>query len=158
MPRNETSEPVKFEGVTPILRVEDVSQSVDYYVQKLGFQINFQTPDFASVSRDRCCLFLCQGDQGHPGSWVWIGVQDVDALFDEYRKAGVRVRNPPTNYAWACEMQVEDPDGNILRLGSDSKRDQPVGAWLDMRGNRWTHSAMGEWTRVPNPSPADSKP
>ncbi len=151
MPASERSDPVKFEGVTPILRVEDVARSVDYYVQKLGFKINFQTPGFVSVSRDRCCLFLCEGDQGHPGSWVWVGVDDVDALFEQYRQAGVRVRNPPTNYAWACEMQVEDPDGNILRLGSEPKSNQPVGEWLDMRGNRWAQAAAGEWTRSAEP-------
>ncbi len=158
MPGNETSDPVRFEGVTPILRVEDVARSVNYYVQKLGFTIDFQTPGFVSVSRDRCCLFLCEGDQGHPGSWLWVGVEDVDALYEQYRKVGVLVRNPPTNYSWACEMQVEDPDGNILRLGSEPKSDQPVGEWLDTRGNRWAQSPTGEWTRVPDRTPRDPKP
>lgn len=157
MSGSETSDAVKFEGVTPILRVEDIARSVDYYVQKLGFEIDFQTPGFVSVRRDRCCLFLCEGDQGNPGSWVWVGVEDVDALFEQYRQAGVHVRNPPTNYAWAREMQVEDPDGNVLRLGSESKSDQPVGEWLDMRGARWAQSQAGEWTRVSNPSPGDPK-
>ena len=157
MPGNETSDAVKFEGVTPILRVEDASRSVDYYVQKLGFKINFETPGLVSVSRDRCCLFLCEGDQGHPGSWVWVGVEDVDALFEQYRLNGVKVRNPPTNYAWTCEMQVEDLDGNILRLGSEPKSDQPVGEWLDMHGNRWAQSPAGKWTRVANPQTDDPK-
>jgi len=157
MSDREAADAVKFEGVTPILRVQDAARSADYYVQKLGFKIDFQTPDFVSVSRDRCCIFLCEGDQGNPGSWVWVGVGDVDALFEEFRQAGARVRNPPTNYAWTCEMQVEDPDGNILRLGSEPKSDQPVGEWLDMHGNRWAQSPAGDWTRVPNPSSDDSK-
>ena len=25
----------------------------------------------------------------------------------------------PTNFSWALEMHVEDPDGNVLRLGSE---------------------------------------
>jgi hypothetical protein len=28
---------------------------------------------------------------------------------------------PPTNFPWALEMHVEDPDGNVLRLGSEPK-------------------------------------
>ena len=28
---------------------------------------------------------LSEGDQGNPGSWVWIGVEDADALFNQYR-------------------------------------------------------------------------
>ena len=70
-------------------------------------------------------------------SWVWIGVGDVEVLFDEYRSKGAKIRHPPTNYEWAREMQIEDLDGNILRIGSDSNKNEPFGEWLDMRGNRW---------------------
>jgi hypothetical protein len=45
-------------------------------------------------------------------------------------------------------MQVEDLDGNILRLGSDSKSDQPIGEWLDMDGDCWTQSSDREWKRA----------
>lgn len=148
MPPSETPNPAGFEGVTPILRVTKLSASLDYYTAKLGFKIDWQSPIFASVSRGRCHIFLSQGDQGHPGSWVWIGVGDADALLNEYHGKGVKIRHPPTNYAWAYEMQVEDPDGNILRLGSDQKNDQPIGEWLDMNGTRWASSPTGEWTKV----------
>ena len=139
---------VGFEEVTPILRVGSVTASIDYYVAKLGFKVDWQTPIFASVSRGKCCIFLSEGDQGHPGAWVWIGVEDAEALHKEYQAKGARIRHPPTNYDWAYEMQVEDLDGNILRLGSDQKRDQPVGEWLDMDGARWASSADGRWTKV----------
>jgi catechol 2,3-dioxygenase-like lactoylglutathione lyase family enzyme len=145
----EMSKTVGFEGVTPILRVKSVSASIDYYVAKLGFKIDWQAPYFASVSRGKCHIFLSEGDQGNPGSWAWIGVEDADALFNEYRAKGAQVRHPPTNYEWAYEMQVADLDGNILRLGSDPKPDQPEGEWLDMRGDRWITSSTGEPTRVP---------
>jgi len=139
---------VGFEGVSPILRVNSVSASIDYYVAKLGFKIDWQAPFFASVSRGKCHIFLSEGDQGNPGSWVWIGVEDAEALFNEYRMKGAHVRHPPTNYSWAYEMQVEDLDGNILRLGSEPKSEQPVGEWLDMRGDHWSMSSSGEWTRA----------
>jgi len=31
----------------------------------------------------------------------------------------VIIRSEPANLPWALEMQVEDPDGNVLRFGSD---------------------------------------
>ncbi len=34
-------------------------------------------------------------------------------------------------------MQVEDPDGNILWLGADQMKDEPLGDWLDRKGVRW---------------------
>ncbi len=126
-----------FGGVTPVLRVRDVVASRDYYVQALGFKVNFETEDLVSVSRGGCGLFLCQGDQGHAGSWVWIDGKNVDALYEEYKTSGAKIRHPPTNYSWALEMQVEDPDGNVLRLGSDPRPGEPDGEWLDMHGRRW---------------------
>jgi len=137
---------VGFEGVTPVLRVQSVVASIDYYVQKLGFKVDWQAPFFASVSRGRCHIFLSEGDQGHAGGWVWIGVEDAEALFEEYRVNGAKIRHPPTNYDWAYEMQVEDLDGNVLRMGSDQKDGEPVGEWLDMAGRRWKLEA-GKWVR-----------
>jgi len=139
-----------FEGVTPILRVRSLSASIDYYVRVLGFRLDWQVSEsgFASVSRGRCHIFLCEGDQGNLGTWVWIGVGDTEALHKEYRNQGAKIRHPPTNYEWTYEMQVEDPDGNVLRLGSEPKTDQPIGEWLDMRGDIWARSPAGGWTRV----------
>ena len=53
-----------------------------------------------------------------------------------------------TNYEWAYEMQIADPDGNVLRIGSEPKPNEPFGEWLDMHGGRWAQSPGGEWTRV----------
>jgi len=131
----------KFGGVTPILRVNDLAVSLDFYTSALGFTNDWGSIDgFASVSRDRCHLFLCEHDQGHGGSWIFIGVDDVEVLFVQLKERGVSIRHPPTNYDWAREMQVQDPDGNILRIGSARIAGQPNGEWLDMQGRRWVQT------------------
>jgi len=141
---------VTFEGCNPIFRVSSVAASVDYYVRVLGFKLEWNHFGFfACVSRGRFHLFLSEGDQGNPGAWVWVGVSDAEALFQEYRAAGAKIRHPPTNYSWAYEMQVEDPDGNILRMGSEPKPGQPEGDWLDMYGNLWTRDETGKPVKVP---------
>ncbi len=71
---------IAFEGVTPILRVASVAASTGYYVRALGFKVDLQTPWFVSVTLDRCHIFLSEGDQCHPGAWVWTGVADAGAL------------------------------------------------------------------------------
>ena len=143
---------ITFGGAAPIFRVANLSESLDYYVKLLGFSIDWEYSHvIASVSRDRCCIFLSEGDQGNPGSWTWIGVGDAGALFEEYRAKGAKIWHPPTNYPWAYEMQVEDLDGNVLRLGSHQKEDQPFGAWRDMHGDLWMPKPEGGWTRVPGP-------
>jgi uncharacterized glyoxalase superfamily protein PhnB len=68
-------------------------------------------------------------EQGCTGTWAWIGVEDVQSLYEEYRASGAKVRHPPRNYPWALEMHVEDPDSHVLRFGSEPLPDRPFDAW-----------------------------
>jgi catechol 2,3-dioxygenase-like lactoylglutathione lyase family enzyme len=150
MSATEASKPAAtvLEGVTPILRVRSLAASMNYYVRVLGFKVDWHQPGIiASVSRDCCAIMLCEGDQGNPGTWVWIGAGDIEPLFEEYTSTGAKVRHRPTNYEWAYEMQIEDPDGHVLRFGSEPKADRPFGEWLDMRGDIWVLSPAGGWAR-----------
>jgi catechol 2,3-dioxygenase-like lactoylglutathione lyase family enzyme len=114
--------PVYFEGGQPILRVEDMAASIRFYVDLLGFKnAAWGTDEFTSVNRDRTGIYLCRGGQGAGKAWIWVGVDDVEKLHHDYRAKGVAIRLAPTNYPWALEMQVEDPDGNVLRIGSEPK-------------------------------------
>jgi catechol 2,3-dioxygenase-like lactoylglutathione lyase family enzyme len=112
------------ECIIPILRVDSVAASIRYYVDVLGFKVDWGGEDestFASVSRGGRAIMLCEGEQGQPGTWIWVGVEDIEPLFAEYSAKGVKFREQPTKYLWAYEMRVEDPDGHVLRFGSDPK-------------------------------------
>jgi len=112
----------RVENIVPILRVEDMSAALHFYVDLLGFtNAPWGTSDFTQVSRDGSYIYLCRGDQGQGRAWVWVGVDDVEGLHQSYLAKGVPIRLPPTNFQWALEMQIEDPDGNVLRIGSDPK-------------------------------------
>lgn len=116
----------RFERADPILSVADMSTSLRYYVDVLGFEnADWGSSEFTCVTRDNASIYLSQGGQGGPGTWVWIGVEDVDVLYAEYTTSGATIRHPPRNYPWAYEMKVEDPDGHVLRFGSDPKSDLP---------------------------------
>jgi catechol 2,3-dioxygenase-like lactoylglutathione lyase family enzyme len=113
---------VRVENIVPILRVENMATSLRFYVDTLGFKnAPWGNDDFTHVSRDGAGIYLCRGAQGQGRAWIWVGVDDVEPLHAEYQAKGVTIRLPPTNYSWALEMQIEDPDGNVLRLGSDPK-------------------------------------
>jgi predicted lactoylglutathione lyase len=118
----------RFECIIPILSVKNVSASIDYYVKVLGFKKDWDdgdSPTMASVSRDNFSIMLCQGAQGQPGTWIWIGVESVEELFEEYKVQGATIQHKPTNYSWAYEMRLEDPDGHVLRIGSEPKEGEP---------------------------------
>jgi predicted lactoylglutathione lyase len=109
------------ENVTPILRVEDLEASRRYYIQTLGFSLDWDADGMISVSRDGKSVMLCEGEQGVPGVWLWIGVDDADAFFAEFSARGAQIRSPPQNFSWAYEFEVEDPDGHVFRVGSEPK-------------------------------------
>ena len=115
-----------FERAEPILSVRDLPASIRYYVDVLGFtNADWGTDTFTAITRDGAGLYLCQGAQGRPGTWAWIGVEDVGLLYQEYTASGATIRLVPHNYPWAYELQVEDPDGHVLRFGSDPRTDLP---------------------------------
>ena len=66
----------------------------------------------------------CQGNQAQAGTWIWIGVEDVGELYEEYKVSGANIREVPTNYPWAYEMRVEGLDNRVLRFGSEPKSDE----------------------------------
>lgn len=103
-----------------------MERSLHYYVNVLGFtNAEWGGDEFTHVSRDNAGIYLSEGDQGQPGTWVWIGVEDVACLFEEYTKSGAEILHAPINYPWAYEMKVKDPDGHVLRFGSEPREDIP---------------------------------
>ena len=117
---NANPDRVHFENSQPILRVEDMGASLRFYAGLLGFEnASWGNNDFTFISRDRAAIYLCRGDQGRGGAWVWVGVEDATKLHEQLQARGVKIRLPLTNHSWALEFQVEDPDGNVLRLGSE---------------------------------------
>jgi len=112
---------IRIENIQPILSVTDMSISRSFYIELLGFkEADWGNDNFTSISRDNCGIYLCKGEQGNPGTWVWIGFDgDIFSLYDELTQKGVKIRQPPVNHPWAMEMYVEDPDGHVLRFGTD---------------------------------------
>jgi predicted enzyme related to lactoylglutathione lyase len=113
---------VHYEGGQPILRVENMEASLRFYCGVLGFaNASWGSEEFTSVNRDRAGIYLCRGGQGRGGAWIWLGVNDVEVIYEDLKARGVPIRMPPTNYPWALEIHVEDPDGNVLRFGSEPR-------------------------------------
>ena len=69
-------------------------------------------PAFVSVARGPMRLFLSehQGD-ARPDALIYLRLADVDAIAAEF---GVAVEEAP----WARELELRDPDGNRLRIGT----------------------------------------
>jgi uncharacterized glyoxalase superfamily protein PhnB len=121
----------QFHEATPILNVKNLQASMDYYVEKLGFEKMWDwgdPPDFGCVKRGKVEIYLCEGSQGQPGTWMSIFVDDVDTLYEEYQKSGATILDPPENYPWETrEMLVEDLDGHRLRMSGPTGEAESCG-------------------------------
>jgi uncharacterized glyoxalase superfamily protein PhnB len=114
-------------SITPILFVRDVTASANFFREKLGFAIDFlygETPFYGSVSRDVARLHLRFVDQPNFAELAareeslilaTIGVNDVHALFEEFRARGAEFAQTPTKQPWGgTDFHVRDPDGNVI--------------------------------------------
>ena len=117
----------RIENITPVLYVMDMSRSLAFYVDILGFKnAEWGYDNFTSVGRDNSGLYLCRGGQDNPGTWVWIGFDgDIFSLHQQLMSKGVTIKLAPTNFSWAYELRVEDPDRHILRFGTEPNDQEP---------------------------------
>lgn len=118
---------IRMECIDPILYVKDMARSLAFYVDILGFKkADWGNDDFTSINRDNTGLYLCKGGQGIPGTWIWMGFDgDIFELHHALKSKGVKIKLPPTNFYHAYELQVEDPDGHVLRFGTEPNKNEP---------------------------------
>jgi glyoxylase I family protein len=124
----------EFHGVR--YQVADVSRSVKFYVEQLGFKVEHQQlPAFANVSLGALQLLLSgpgasgsrpMADCGRqePGGWNRI-VLRVAALTDviaEFDRSGLRFRNQMESGPGGRQIQLLDPDGNPIELFEPARR------------------------------------
>jgi hypothetical protein len=117
-------------AISPFFIVKDFGASISYYVERLGFQVDFRGPDedpyFGIVSRDGVRIMLkailpdvlpCPNRTRHGWArWdAYIYTVDPDALFDEFRQRGVSFMTELSfidKGLWGFE--ITDADGYVL--------------------------------------------
>lgn len=119
--------PAALLGVAPVLLARDVAASTAFFVETLGFTIDFlhgAPPFYGSVSRDRARLHL--RFVGTPNFAdlaarepaliaALVDVTDAKALFAEFEARGAEFAQPLTRQAWGgLDFHVRDPDGNVI--------------------------------------------
>ena len=124
---------IGFHGVRYL--VNDVSRSIAFYSEHLGFKVEHQQlPAFANVSLGNLHLLLSgpeasgsrpmpNGQLQQAGGWnrVVLRVEDLPAFIERLKKAGLQFRNEMIVGPGGKQIQLADPDGNPIELFEPAK-------------------------------------
>ena len=112
----------------PILQSTDVDASIDFYTVGLGFSLagvwknDDGGTDFAIVQLDSITLGLQRADDVQASeNWAaYLYVADIAAYRDQIQANAVRLSRDLESKFYGCQdLDVRDPDGNILCFGQD---------------------------------------
>lgn len=116
---------IRFDSVTPILRMFDLAKTDAFYQGFLGFSVDWdhrfddKAPLYRQVSRGGLILHLSEhhGD-GSPGARLRVMMRGVEAFHREISAKGYRYMRPGLEKTpWGTlETGVIDPVGNLIRF------------------------------------------
>lgn len=121
--------PVRVKSLATQLRVVDLERAVRFYVEKLGFTLQFRAEDFyvglsgggamlhlkRVDSPDPSIPFVVHGDHLH----LYLTVRDLDAAFSELAGNAEIVSGIATKPWGAREFTIRDPDGHTIYFAED---------------------------------------
>ena len=112
--------------VIPQLRITEVEPSEHFYIDGLGFALDWEHrfepgfPLFMQLTREGQMIFLSQhsGDC-EPGGAVYFIVQDAQRCLAEIKAKGIQPANDIGDTPWGTrEFLLIDPDGNRLHFAT----------------------------------------
>ena len=117
--------------LAPQFLVNDLSEAIGYYRDRLGFEPDFVYESFyASVSRDGFSIHLkCApktvADRTHRKQNerldAYVEGRGIEALFDELKSKGAHIIRPLEERPWGCKnFYVEDVDGYLLCFNEET--------------------------------------
>lgn len=108
------------ERAIPHLPADDLRVARDFYVSKLGFQVEFEATEdgrsgIVGLARGGIRITVDSPMNGHGrNACVSLEVEDADAYFAEW-SARVDVLRPPKDEPWGARtFDLLDPFGNTL--------------------------------------------
>jgi len=116
----------KFECCIPILTVNNLEQSRDFYINTLGFNLSFEWGNpitYLGLDRGNVSIHLIGEEisRQKPGTGkISIITNEVDNYFEFCRQNGADIVVEPTDQEYGLrDFGLNDLDGNIINFGCD---------------------------------------
>ena len=108
---------VRLARIAPELPVVELQSSLDYYRQKLGFDVAMEMPDYAVVERDDIAIHLFQADGRSIPVSIHVFTRDLEALEAELQNRGARIAQRIERKPWGNrDFRVTDDSGNVIKF------------------------------------------
>ena len=118
---------MSYTNATPVLRVSDYQRAKAFYVDVLGFEVTREAGEpvvgFGILRAGAAQIFLMawNGPDATYEHWrVYLYPQDFAAQLAHIEAHGVAVSGPTVTDYGMREVEVTDPDGNVICLGEDA--------------------------------------
>jgi len=118
----------RFRTVAPLIPAgADLDAAIEFYERRLGFRVTYRATGGAGIERGDVAFHLVRND-----NQVWadnasfsIGVDDLDALYEEYRELPLRLK-PPEMKAWGRrEVHMIVPPGVCFQFFEADRDGRP---------------------------------
>ena len=108
----------------PTFRILDYKKAMDFYVQGLGFKIDWEhrfgpsEPVYMQISRDGLTLHLSENKRFQTGVIVFVDCKELNEFYSDLssRESKIELIKPEKTNWQTIQMEIEDPFGNLLRF------------------------------------------
>lgn len=110
----------------PMLPVRSMPASVDFYCQRLGFEVETRRDDWrwAMLRFGGCRLMVDESINVHSddprNAVLYLYPEDIRAYHQQVRANGLAVPDLSVTFYGLTEFRIEDPDGNRLWIGQSA--------------------------------------
>ena len=124
LPEENPQPAVTFDKAIPILRMFDEAKAREFYLDFLGFSVEFEhrfeadLPLYLGISRNGLQLHLSDhhGDAS-PGATIFVPMHNIEMLRDELQGKRYGYGRPEiVEQGWGKVLEVYDPFGNRIRF------------------------------------------
>lgn len=110
--------------MSPQFLVTDLDRSLEFYTEKLGFDLDFRYEDFyAGIIKEGYSIHLKLGNpsiderqnrRDNEDLDIVFSVHGIEDLYEEYSGQSVEFVQPLRDMAYGKEFYITDPDGYLL--------------------------------------------
>jgi catechol 2,3-dioxygenase-like lactoylglutathione lyase family enzyme len=112
----------EIKAACPVLFVGSIPNAIEYYVERLGFEVIFGDGETYSIlKRGEAEVHLARDADRAGKAGAYLYVTGVDELHAEWKASDAEIRSVPRDQPYGMrDFYLDDLDGNMIGVGEAS--------------------------------------